>query len=63
MRGKKLRISSEDETGEEITDLAETIISPSASLFSSKFTIFLSQIMNYIFHNEYLKLTLFSTIV
>ena len=52
MRGKKLRISSEDEAGEETIDLAIL-----------KFAKFLSLITNYIFHNEYLKLTLFSTIV
>ena len=39
------------------------IILSSASFCSSKFAIFLSLITNYIFHNEYLKLTLFSTIV
>ena len=60
MRGKKLRISSEDEAKEEIIGLAGEA---SVSFFSSKFAIFLSLITNYIFHNEYLKLTLFSTIV
>ena len=63
MRGKKLRISSEGEAGEEMIGLDKTIISSSASFFSSKFAIFLSLIKNYIFHNEYFKLTLFSTIV
>ena len=63
MRGKKLRISSEDEAGEEIIGLGKTIISSSASFFSSKSAIFLSLITNYIFHNEYLKLILFSKIV
>ena len=63
MRGKNMRISSEDEAEEETIGLAKTIISSSALFLSSKFAIFLSLITNNIFHNEYLKLTLFSTIV
>ena len=47
MRGKKLQILSEDEAG-----LLFRL--PLRSL-----AIFLSLITNYIFHNEYLKLTLF----
>ena len=46
IRGKKLRISSENKAREEMIGLAKTII----SIFSSKFAIFSSLMMNYIFH-------------
>ena len=50
MHGKKLPILSEDKAGEKIIGFAGE-------------AKFLSLITNYIFHDEYLKFTLFSTIV